>query len=60
MELNEYISIQDGIIVIIVLLFHDLLNPLLSEDKEREFGTERLQDRDTQGEVQTLFLQDKQ
>ena len=40
---NEYISIQDGIIVIIVLILYDLLNLLLSEDnwKEREFGTEK-------------------
>ena len=44
MDLNEYISIQNGIIVIIVLNFYDLLDLLLSEDrfKEREFGTERL------------------
>ena len=37
---KEYISIQD---VIIVLIFYDLLNLLLSEDscKEREFETER-------------------
>ena len=42
-DLNEYISIQDGIIVIIVLIFYNLLDLLLSEDscKEREFGTER-------------------
>ena len=42
-DLNEYIGMQDGIIVIIVFIFYDLLNLLLSEDscKEREFGTER-------------------
>ena len=38
-DLNEYISIQNSIIVIIVLIF----STLLSEDcfKERDFGTER-------------------
>ena len=42
MDLNEYSSIQDGITVIVVLIFYDPLNLLLSEDscKEREFGTE--------------------
>ena len=51
----EYISIQDGIIVIIVLIFYDLLDLLLSEDscKEREFGTERWQGRSD------TFFQDK-
>ena len=36
------ISIQDGIIVIFVLIFYDLLDLLLSEDsfKDREFRTE--------------------
>ena len=32
MDLNEYISIQDGIIVIIILIFNDLLDLLLSKD----------------------------
>ena len=43
MDHNEYISIQDGIIVITVVIFYDLLNLLLSEDicKEKEFGTKR-------------------
>ena len=31
-DLNEYISMQYGIIVIIVLIFYDLLDLLLSED----------------------------
>ena len=41
--LNEYISMQDGIIVIIVLNFYDLLNLFLSEDscKKREIGADR-------------------
>ena len=30
--LMKYISIQDGIIMIIVLIFYDLLDLLLSED----------------------------
>ena len=36
-------SMQDDIIVIIVLIFYDLLDLLLSEDsgKPTEFGTER-------------------
>ena len=40
-DLNEYISVQDGIIVIVVLIFI-IFDLLLSEDscKEREFGTE--------------------
>ena len=43
MDLNEYISLQDIIIVIILVIFCDLLDLLLSEDscKEREFRTER-------------------
>ena len=43
MDLNEYISIQDSIIVIIVDHINDLLDLLLAEDscKEKEFGTER-------------------
>ena len=43
MDLNEYISILDGIIVIIVVILYNLLNLLLSENmcKESEFGTER-------------------
>ena len=43
MDLNEYISMQDGIIVIIVHIFHNLLDLLLSEDscKVSEFWTER-------------------
>ena len=43
LDLNEYISVQDGIIVIIVLIFYDLHDLLLSENscKQREFGTER-------------------
>ena len=58
--LNEYISIQDGIILIIVLIFYNLHNLLLSEDscKEREFGTE-VGKCDMQGEVQTLFQDEK-
>ena len=32
MDLDEYISIEDGIIVIIVLMFYVLLDLLLSED----------------------------
>ena len=48
-NVNQWISINilvyngDGIIVIIVLIFYDLLDLLLSEDssKERVFGTER-------------------
>ena len=41
-DLNEYINIQD-VIVIIVLILHNLLDLFLSEDscKERGFGTER-------------------
>ena len=42
-DLNEYNNIQDGIIAIIVLIFYNPLNLLLSEDsyKEREFWKER-------------------
>ena len=40
-DLNEYISIQDGVIVNNVLICYDLLDLLLSEGscKEMEFGT---------------------
>ena len=38
-DLNGYISIQDGIIVIIVLNF--LCSGPVTNCKEREFGTER-------------------
>ena len=38
-DLNQYISMQDGIIVIIVLIFYDLLGLLLSEvDMEVQAG----------------------
>ena len=39
-DLNEYISIQN---VVMVVIFYDLLNLLLSDGscKEWEFGTER-------------------
>ena len=60
MDLNEYISIQDGIIVIIILILYDLLDLLLSEDscKEREFGTERLRIVTGRGKCKHFF-QDK-
>ena len=56
MDIKEYISIQDGIIVIIALMFYDLLNLLLSEDccEEREIGRVT-----GGGEVQTLFFRIK-
>ena len=53
MDLNEYISIQDDIIVIIVQIFlNNLFDLLLSEDscKEMEFGTE-VWESGSQGEV---------
>ena len=55
---NEYISIQDGITVIIVLISYDLLDLLLSEDscKERGFRTE-VGEGDRRGE--TLFFRIK-
>ena len=42
-DLNEYITMQDGIIVIIVLFFLIFSTLLLSKNscKERKFGTER-------------------
>ena len=49
------LAYKDGIIVIIVLLFYDLLDLLLSEDScnELEFGTERWGENGRQREVQT-------
>ena len=56
----KYISIQHGIIMIIVLIFYDLLDPFLFEDscKQREFGIE-VGKGDRQGEVQKLFFRIK-
>ena len=50
-NLNKYISIQYCIIVIIVLIFYNLLDLLLSEDscKEKAFGNREVGKSDTQG-----------
>ena len=56
MNLNQYISIQDNIILIIVLFFqYSRPVAVLGEHKERERHVEG----DRCGEVQTLFFQDK-
>ena len=55
MDLNEYIGIKDGIIVIIVLIFCNLLDLLLSEDSFKERG---VWDRDV-GEIANTFFHNK-